>query len=156
METPDMTEVACVRQVRGDFVLLRADTLRLLLPQRDVKATEYRESLPAPGDQPGVFHLESADGPRLPVAALSATMDLLREFPQNRFLLTRMEGDERGLALAWNDVRVLINAALDLYPLPAILQGKPGLVDAYVELDGELAFCTTARRVWAETRLVQE
>ncbi len=158
MDMPNMSTVAQAgaTQLRGDFVLLRADTLHLLLPQRDVKATEYRESVPTPGVERGVFGLETADGQQRPVAALSASMALVEVFPMKRFLLTRMEGDERGLALAWNEVRVLIDATLMVQPLPAILQGARCVADAYVELDGELAFCTTARRVWAETASVPE
>lgn len=150
METVQNTYRTTAIQVRGDFVLLRAGSLRLLLPQHDVHATEYMEQAPDPIGIPGIFSLGEADGEAHLVAALSETMRMLSEIPTDRFLLTRFDGERRHFSLAWSEVRVLIDTALELRPLPAIMQGKAGLIDAYVELDGELAFCTTAHRVLAE------
>jgi hypothetical protein len=49
-------------------------------------------------------------------------------------------------------MRVLIGASLAAQPLPPVLRGSSGLIDGYVEIDGEIAFCTTAERVLAEAR----
>ncbi|MDP3702194.1 MAG: hypothetical protein Q8R72_14955 [Hylemonella sp.] len=150
METMNRSARATAMQVRGDFVLLRAGSLHLLLPQHDVNATEYMEHAPDPIGIPGIFSLGEADGEAHLVAALSENMHMLPEIPADRFLLTRLCGERRHFSLAWSEVRVLIDTALELHPLPAILQGKARLIDAYVELDGELAFCTTAQRVLAQ------
>lgn len=134
-------------KMRGDFVLLRADALRLLLPQREVAATEYIEQAPQATREPGRFVLHDAAGTPQPLWALSEHMRPLDRFPPDRFLLTRLSGAGPAVALAWNEVRVLIDTELEFHALPAIMQGEGALVDAYVELDGELAFCTSARRV---------
>lgn len=144
------TNRATTMKIRGDFVLLRADGLRLLLPQREVMSTEYRDHAPAATAQAGVFALEDAHGTPHPVAALSDRMELMDRFPQDRFLLTRFAGAGLPTALAWNDVRVLIDTELELHALPAVMQDGAGLVDAYVEIDHELAFCTTAQRMFPE------
>jgi len=137
-------------KMRGDFVLLRADALRLLLPQRDVATTEYIEQAPVPTGEAGRFTLPDASGTPQPVLALSEHMRPLDRFPADRFLLTRLSGEGPAVSLAWNEVRVLIDTQLEFHALPAVMQGEGDLIDAYVELDGELAFCTTARRVLPE------
>lgn len=132
---------------RGDFVLLRADTLRLLLPQHEVAATGYIDHAPLATGEPGRFALPEGGGAPQDLWALSPQLRPLERFPADRFLYTRLAGAGAAVALAWNEVRVLIGAELALHALPAVMRGAGDLVDAYVELDGELAFCTTARRV---------
>ena len=143
-----MTQTRTMR-LRGDYVLLRADGLRLLLPQRDVSATEYIETEPVPGSEPGVFEHDMPGEGRRGIVALSERMRPLREFPTERFLLTRLSCT-REVSLAWNEIRVLLDTELEFHDLPAIMKGDVDVIDAYVELDGELAFCTTGARVWSE------
>lgn len=137
-------------KMRGDFVLLRADALRLLLPQREVATTEYIEQAPVSTSEAGRFTLPDASGTPQPVWALSEHMHPLDRFPADRFLLTRLSGEGPAVSLAWNEVRVLIDTELEFHALPAVMQGAGDLIDAYVELDGALAFCTTAQRLLPE------
>lgn len=146
----NQTRQTTTMKMRGDFVLLRADSLRLLLPQRDVTSTEYRDHAPAPTAKAGIFALDGPQGTPQPVVALSDRMELMERFPQDRFVLTRLAGAGRHTALAWSDVRVLVDTELEFHALPAIMQGGAGLIDAYVEIDNELAFCTTAQRLLPE------
>jgi len=139
-----------VMRMRGDYVLLRADSLRLLMPQRDLVATEYREQLPAATAAAGIFALDDDHGGRRQVLALSVQLKPLDRFPQDRFLLTRFAGSGLGATLAWNEVRVLIDTELEFHALPEVMQGGDGVIDAYVEIDQELAFCTTAQRMLPE------
>lgn len=140
-------------QVRGDFVLLGADSLRLLLPQHDVNASEYLEHAPLPTARTGFFSLGEVDGKPQRVAALSGRMEVMASFPADRFLLTRLNGSP-DLLLAWTEVRVMMGTAFEFHPVPEILRSKAGLIDAYVVLeDGEVAFCTTAQRVLAEVQI---
>lgn len=115
--------------LRGNFVVLRADALRLLLPQCEVGAAEY-----------------VADGARA-VVALSGRMEPLAQWPADRFVLTRLEGAGRELSFAWNEARVLIDAQLELHPLPAAMRVAGAPIGGYVEHEGELLFSTTARHV---------
>jgi hypothetical protein len=136
------------RRIRGDYVLLRADSLHLLVPQRDVLLTEYREQMPQATSGAGIFTMADASGTEQPVAALSSQMTLLEQFPEDRLLLTRFAGAGRRAALAWSEVRVLIDTELELHALPDIMRNDAGPIEAYVELDRELAFCTTAQRLF--------
>ena len=151
MSDLNRTGQARTMKMRGDFVLLRADSLRLLIPQRDVSSTEYIDQIPVATAEPGVFSLGDKPGRAQAVLALSAQMDLLATFPPDRFVLTCFTGSLQGTALAWSEVRVLIDTELEFHALPAVMQGKRALIDAYAEIDSELAFCTTAPRMVPET-----
>ena len=150
MSTTTITRQARTMHVRGDFVVLRADSLSLLLPQHDVNVSEYLEQAPSPTDSNGIYALGEVDGRTQRVAALSSEMKLMHEFPAGRFVLTRLSGSQ-DLLLAWNEVRVMMDTAFEFCPLPEVLRGRVGLIDAYVVLDdGVVAFCTTANRLLAE------
>lgn len=151
MSDLDRMGQARTMKMRGDFVLLRADSLRLLIPQRDVSSTEYIDQRPMATAEPGVFVFDDKPGAAQAVLALSAQMDLLGTFPPDRFVLTRFTGSCQEATLAWTEVRVLIDTELEFHPMPAVMQGKRALIDAYVEIDSELAFCTTAQRMLPET-----
>jgi hypothetical protein len=150
MSMTSQTDDARTLRMRGDYVLLRADGLRLLLPQRDVVATEYREQAPRPGTQAGLFMLPQGLGGDQDVVALSQDLTRLEHFPEDRHLLTRLAAAGRRLALAWSEVRVLIDTELEFHALAAILRSAEGVIDAYVEIDDEPAFCTTAQRMLAQ------
>jgi hypothetical protein len=124
----------------GNFVLLHAEGLQLLLPQCDVASAE---------------HLGAAERGRLragrggngddEVVALTGALRPLAHLPADRFVLTRLGA--RGTAFAWNAVRVLLAAELPRHPLPAALCAPGMPVDSYVEIDGGLALCTSAQRL---------
>ncbi len=142
--SPDTTSTL----LKGTFVLLRADTLRLLLPQDDVGATDHIELAPQPTDQSGIFVHGEGDAAQ-PVVALSAKMRPLAVFPSDRFLLTSLVTSSGDVAMVWNEVRVLLAAELKLQALPAAMQAPDAPINSYVDLDGELALFTSAERVMA-------
>lgn len=133
-------------RVSGNFVLLRADSLRLLLPQQDVGAAEYIEHELRATNEPGLFEYGEGDGLRH-VIALSEQMRALATFPGGRFVLTKLMADEGELSFVWNEVQVLINADLERHPLPAAMHVPGAPIGAYVERDGELVLCTSAGHV---------
>jgi len=136
---------ACAR-LGGSFVLLRADSLRLLLPQQDVGPAEYIEHEPRPTATPGLFEYGAGDGLRR-IVALSDRMQALGSFPQGRFVVTQLVAGEGELSFAWNEVRVLIAAELEPHPLPPAMRTAGAPIDAYVEHDGEVLLCSTAGQV---------
>jgi hypothetical protein len=138
---------AASSKMRGNFVLLRADSLRLLLPQADINSTEYIDSAPVGTAEAGIFSYSEADNAARKVVALSDQMYALAKFPADRFLLTQLAKDGQVLSFAWNEVRVLIDAEVEQHSLPAVMQGPDALVDSYLELDGELVFCMSAQRL---------
>jgi hypothetical protein len=131
---------------RGNFVVLRAGTLRLLLPHEDVGAAEYLGEAPAGPAQAGIFEFEVL-GERRAVVALSEQLRPLERFPAGRFVLARLHGGEA--SFAWDEVRVLIDAAVDPRPLPPAMRSAGGPIDGYVQLGAELLLCTNAPRLLA-------
>jgi hypothetical protein len=132
----------------GNFVLLRAGALRLALPQADVGAAEYMDRAPSPSAQPGFFRYGEGDDGRA-LVALSERMRPLAAFPGGRFLLTTLSADGCELSFAWDEVRVLIDAALDPQPLPAAMRRPGAPIESYADHAGELLLCSTAARVLA-------
>jgi hypothetical protein len=118
--------------MRGHFVLLRAGTLRLLLPQADVGAAGYLDAAPQAGDRR--------------FAALSDDMTLLPECPPGRFITTTL-GDAGQMAWCWDELQVLIDAQVDPIALPAAVLAADTPVNAYAELEGGPAFVTTGEAV---------
>jgi hypothetical protein len=147
-----MTAVLALRgatssRMRGNFVLLRADSLRLLLPQQDVISTEYIESTPSATSEPGIFtHAEDA-GMQRKVLAFSGEMHAMTIFPSDRILLTQLADDQHDISFAWSEVRVLIDTELERHALPVVMQGPAAMVDSYLELDGELVFVSNAQQL---------
>ena len=132
--------------VAGSFVLLRADKLRLLLPQQDVGAAEYIEHAPRATATAGLFEYGTGQGLRY-IVALSEQLQYLPVFPGGRFVLTRLMAGDAQVCFAWNEVRVLIAPELAPRPLPAAMRAKGAPIDDYVEHEGEVLLCSTADRV---------
>jgi len=128
---------APLQRLRGHFVMLRADTLRLLLPQQDVGAARY---------------LDSAEGAlALQAVALSGEMRPLEACPPGRFLLIRLGDGGQATWFAWNEVRVMIDAELEPHELPDALRTSHSPLHGFVELEGEIAFLTRASQVLAHS-----
>lgn len=143
-----MTATPTPAKLRGNFVLLKADKLQLLLPQEDVGAASHLDAQPRETGQNGLFELDSETEGGTPrfVAALSGQMDLLAQFPAGRFLLTSFEA-QGAVLMCWNEVKVLIDAELQPRPLPAVMLPEGAPLREYVEFGDELAFCCTAERL---------
>jgi hypothetical protein len=134
--------------LRGNYVLLSADTLRLLVPQNEVGAAEYLETLLESADEPGLLRRPGAENTRR-FAALSAKMTLLPRCPANRFIVTSLGLEDDELGWCWNELKVLIDVKLWPQPLPAVLRAPYTPVEQYVELAGEIAYLCSARRLRA-------
>ena len=116
--------------MRGNFVLLRADNLRLIVPQADVGAASY---------------IEMGDGAQC--VSLSDSMKLLPGRPAERFIAAEFSGEYAGTAWCWDELRVLIDAQLDPVEVPKALRSDDSPVQAYVEIDGELAYLCPAESI---------
>lgn len=115
---------------RGNFVVLRAGALHLVLPQEDVGAAEHGEA-----------------GQAGEVVAPSELLQALGSLPADRFVLTRLAGGTK--QYAWSELKVIPDAQLQVHPLPEVLRMKNGPIDGFVEFQGTIAFRTDARRVVA-------
>lgn len=128
--------------IHGNYVLLRADGLRLVLPQRDVRSTDYMASRPVRMEgQDGLLHVPGSTDAGVYVA-VSAGMQLLEECPVDRFISTVLQGLD--VHWCWSEVRVLLNAELHPLPLPVsvIAPGTP--VREVVAVGGEWAYMCSA------------
>lgn len=131
-----------------NYVLLTADTLRLLLPQRELGGAEFLEGALEATDRPGLLKRVGDDGPRR-YAALSTRMKLLRRCPPERFLVARLGVASDDLGWCWNELRILANIELRPQPLPRALIAPDSPIDQYVEFEGKLAFLCSAQRLRA-------
>lgn len=133
--------------LRGNFVLLRAAGLQLLLPQEDVGAAQYLDRAPVASGQPGLHELAGDDGdaPRF-VAALSQHLKLLDEFPTGRFMLTPLSAQD-GILLCWDEVKVLIDVELQPRALPPVMLPSGAPLTEYVEFGDAIVFCCSGERL---------
>lgn len=132
--------------LRGNFVLLRADTLRLLLPQEEVGAAEYLDSRPQATAEPGLLRL-TGEGQERCFAALSAQMTLLPQCPDERFVVATLGHGSEKLGWCWDELQVLIDVVVQPHPLPTVLVAPHTPVDCYALHDGELTFLCSADRL---------
>jgi hypothetical protein len=133
---------------RGNYVLLTADTLHLLLPQHEVGAAEYLDGTLEAAEESGLLKLRGKDSPRR-FAALSAGMTLLPNCPPGRFLVTPLGEGGDSLGWCWNELQILIDVELVMHPLPEVLLARDTPVKQYVELEGKLAYVCSAEQLFA-------
>ena len=117
--------------MKGNFVLLRAGLLRIVVPQAQVGAASYLDERPEPGR----------------FAALADDMTLLPECPSDRFISAPLAGDHDALAWCWDELQVLIDVELEPVALPECIRAPGMPVQACVDIDGEPAFLCDARQV---------
>jgi len=133
-------------RLRGMHVLVRAGALRLLLPQRAVGPARAFESRPRRSAEPGVFLLDDGHEQRR-VVALSDELRPLSEFPDDRFVLTSLEG-AGGRWFAWTETRVMIGADLAWRPLPPVMRTPQTPIEGWAALGhGGLAFVAEPQRL---------
>lgn len=134
----------------GNYVLLRADETRLLLPQTDVGQAEYltheSQLLPLEGSE-GVFYLENHTDHFF--VALSAHLKPQYTPPQNHFIATYLANTDEELRWCWHEVKILHDLQLAAHPLPEVVLVENSPVTHYVELEGSLAYPCTAEKLLA-------
>lgn len=145
-----MTTYPNERRLKGNFVLLKAGRLQLLLPQHDVGAVENLSTKLQPTGQAGLFELPADDSTDVRfVAVLSPQMRLLEQLPPGRLLLTSFPS-QTGVLMGWDDVKVLIDAGIVPRALPPAMLGAGCPLTEYVEFGEEVAFCCSAERLLAQ------
>ncbi len=129
-------------ELRGNFTMLRADSLRLVVAQQSVLSTEYLASKPvAFGTEHGLLHIPEANDDAVYVA-ISSEMRLLQACPPDRFIATQLEGLD--VRWCWSEVRVLMDAHLRVQPLAEVLLTPFTPVRQMVSLGDTWAFVCTA------------
>jgi hypothetical protein len=129
--------------LRGNYVLLSAGTLDILLPQHEVGAADYLDGALESSEIPGLLTLTGTQNPLIFVA-LSEQMTLLTQCPPERFIVTSLGYDHEEIRWCWNELRILIDVELQEKPLPAMLLTENTPVNQYIEFEGKLAYlCST-------------
>ncbi len=141
--------------MRGNFVLLKAGHLQLLLPQDDVGAAEFLDGTVQPSLERCFFEVTTggAAQERL-LVALSERMTLLEEPPRERFLLTAFPA-RPGILMCWDEVQVLLDKEIAPCALPPAVMAPGAPVSEYVEFGDDIAFLCDADRLLAHVFSVQ-
>jgi hypothetical protein len=134
--------------IAGNFVLVRADALSLLLPLEGMGAAGYLDQEPEPTELPGVFGIGGEDRSKF-VVAPSGRLRPLTHYPEARFVVTPMEFEGKEILVAWSEMKVLIAARFDVHPLPLTAAGTASPVDGYVRMAGRPVFHTNPERLLA-------
>jgi hypothetical protein len=132
--------------IQGNFVLVRADALSLLLPLDGMGAAGYLDDEPEVTELPGVFGIGGTDQPKF-IVAPSEKLRPLTHYPKARFVVTPMAFEGKDILVAWSEMKVFIEARFDVHPLPgaATMEGSP--VDGYVRIAGRPVFSTDPERL---------
>ena len=141
-----LTAASTARELRGNFVMLRADALRLLLPQHDVGAAVYLDQPPQATEMAGFFEHHGEAGEQA-VLALSSQMLPLADYPMDRFLVTPITTSVGEIGFGWSEVAVLIDVNLQVQALPAALVNAQSPLQEFVEIDGQVVFCCDRERM---------
>lgn len=128
---------------RGNYVLLRADGLRLLVPQADIQSTDYMQARPELIEgESGLLHMPGSED-KVVYIAISEGMRLLDECPPERFVSTRFHGGV-DVQWCWSEVRVLIDVQLPCEPLPPVLLAEHTPVRELVAVGEDWAYLCSA------------
>jgi len=134
---------------RGNFVLLRAGALRLLLAQPEVGAAEYLEPPPVPTAVAGLLRSADPQDRRVHVA-LSEQLTPLPACPPGRFVGCELAGGEMPLVWCWDELRVLIDLNFEPIAIPAALLAEGSVVTHYAQVDGAPVFICSAQALCAQ------
>ncbi len=134
------------KRLRGNYVLLRAGSLRLLAPQENMGNIGYLSdkdtaALHCLGDGKQLLAAIDNAGNQQPVfAALSEQLDLTDAIPRNRYVMTTHKKTAE-ICWCWSEVLLLNGIDVPLTPMPALLRSAANPISAVVTLnDGKQAF----------------
>lgn len=124
---------------QSQYVLLRADALRLLIPQEEIGAIGHLDSLPEPSGMPGLLAVPGEDSTCYVV--LSEDFRLLEHCPDDRFVTTliHME-DGMDTNWCWSEARVLLDFEPQVHEVPEVLLTEGSPLRRYTIMDEQPVF----------------
>ncbi|MDO5691445.1 MAG: hypothetical protein Q4G70_03055 [Pseudomonadota bacterium] len=134
-------------QAPEQYVLLRADDLRLLLPSTDVGPAEHFSGLLEPLDGSGLLCNPADPEGAAFYVALSSSMKPLPEAPVDRFLTTTLGDSGASLRWCWSEVRMLASSAVTPQPLPQALRAPYSPIAEFTVFEDHIVFFCDAARV---------
>lgn len=128
-------------------VLLKIDSLHLVLPQAEVRALESALDLDVAAPPAGGVGWMLYAGQAWPVYCLSAQLELQSQVAANRRACVLLALTDGYLGLLCEDARVLGSCAAQVFDLPAAmrLQGTP--LDGLILHEGRLACVCSANQL---------
>lgn len=131
----------------GNFVLLRADNIRLLFPESQIGVPEYLQdnlSVVDGADGMGLFCVNNEKNGHV-YMALSDQIQILKEPPVNRSVVTPIRSAEGGeVRWCWSEVKNISQHSVYLQTLAPAMLVSDTLVSHFAEVDGNLAFLCDA------------
>ncbi len=124
------------RTIRGDHVLLRAGSLRLLLPQEEVGAAVHVEQ----------HGKDAASRSNVGFISLDEELRPLPMLPADRFLAVTI-GNHEDVAWCWDGIELLPNVEIQARELPTALRAPYTPVDAFAVVKGEIVFLCNSERL---------
>ena len=129
---------------------MRADKLRLLIPQTEVRAIGHLDVRPEPSGMPGLLAAPGRDD--VCYLALSDDFRLLESCPEDRFVTTSMRvTDDMETFWCWAEARVLLDYSLEIHEMPKILLTAASPVRSYALLDDRPVFICDAETLQSLT-----
>ncbi len=134
------------QRLRGDYALLRADSLRLLILQENIISIKHLKDknvanlhcLSNSGQL--LSAMNNNDNQQLVFIALSDKLALTDSIPRNRYVVTTHK-NTANIRWCWSEVLLLNDVDLLLTPMPALLCSALTPINAIVTLaDGKQAF----------------
>ncbi len=127
-------EVTAAGEYRGDFVFLRAGSLRLLMTQNEAATAVHLDSLPEPTDFFGFFSVPGDVEGRCFVA-ISEKMELLDRCPKERYMATPLPVEGGILYWCWDEVRVILDREIAVSSLPTAIVTPRSPLRLFTEMD---------------------
>lgn len=129
---------------RSNYALLRADNLRLLIPQIDIGTAEHLGARPEASGMPGFLAVPGKEDACFIV--LADTLEFLEGCPEDRYMTTKFKTDD-GMETywCWSEVRVLMDYAPQLYDIPEVLLHSGSPLRHYTVMDDEPVFLCSAQ-----------
>lgn len=130
-------------RLQGDYVLLRADSLRLLVPQSNLTNIIHLQDRLTVAEQcikdPKQLLIQQSDQEQQ-LLALSEDLTLLSAVPKNRFVMTQ-HTQTATIHWCWTEVQLFNHLDMKCEQLPPIVRTDITPIDAIVTLaDGKQAF----------------
>ncbi len=134
------------QRLRGDYVLLRADSLRLVVCQENIISIKHLKdrkvaNLHCLSNRDQLFSAMNDNDNQQPVfVALSDKLALTDSIARNRYVVTTHKKNA-DICWCWSGVQLLNHVDMPLAPMPALLCSALTPINAIVTLaDGKQAF----------------
>lgn len=141
-----MAERSTRQREHGTFLAIHLGSLRLLVPQEDVRTVESVADIRTPTSKPGALGSIRAGRERLPVYCLAETLTELHTTPASRRICPILAAQDGRYGLLCDEVELIPARELDVRPLPPAMRRHAAAVGG-LALHGERLVCISSADV---------